>query len=88
MYFVYEYTGRLLGVPLKGGRPFAITLPPLMTDSVAYVALSPTALNTIAVATRKRNVYLSTDAGSNWEQIAKEGDDNVTNENDDKREPR
>ena len=88
VYFVYEYTGRLLGVPLKGGPPFAITLPPLMSDSVAYVALSPTALNTIAVATRKRNVYLSTDAGSNWEQIAKEGDDNVTNENDDKREPR
>lgn len=88
VYFVYEYTGRLLSVPLNGGPPMAITLPPLMTDSVAYVALSPTALNTITIATLKRNVYLSTDAGSNWERIAKEGDDNVTNENNDKREPR
>jgi photosystem II stability/assembly factor-like uncharacterized protein len=88
VYFVYEYTGRLLSVALNGGPLMSITLPPLMTDSVAYVALSPTALNTITVATRKRNVYLSTDAGSNWEQIAKEGDDDVTNENNDKREPR
>ncbi len=50
-----------------------IALPPLPRDAVGYVAQSPSEPATYAIATFERSVYLSTDAGKTWRQIAERG---------------
>lgn len=56
-----------------GKDPQEVTLPPLTDDAVAFIAQNPAKHGEIAIATFKRNVYLSEDRGRTWKQIAKEG---------------
>ncbi|CAG1016473.1 hypothetical protein BURC_01345 [Burkholderiaceae bacterium] len=49
------------------------TLPAMKDDAVAYIAQNPARREEIALATFKRNVFVSTDDGRTWKQIAKEG---------------
>jgi hypothetical protein len=39
-------------------------------DAVAYIAQNPAKKNECAIATFTRDVYLSSDAGRTWKQIA------------------
>ncbi|MDQ8733959.1 hypothetical protein [Paenibacillus sp. LHD-38] len=42
-------------------------------DAVSYMAQNPKDANEIAVATFKKDVYLSKDLGLNWTKIADKG---------------
>jgi len=69
----FDGQARLLRLPLSGGAPAAVSLPPLKEDAVAYIAQNPARRLEYAIATFKRSVYLSKDAGRSWSQIADRG---------------
>ena len=48
-------------------------LPVLSDDAVAYIAHSPARPAEVAIATFRRNVFVSKDRGRTWAQIAKDG---------------
>jgi photosystem II stability/assembly factor-like uncharacterized protein len=73
IYFALEGPDRLHRIELSGAQRPPLELPPLGRDFVTYVAQNPAAPHELALATRSRNVYLSTDAGKTWRQIAREG---------------
>jgi hypothetical protein len=58
---------------LKTHEIRALGLPPLNQDAVAYLAQSPTNAQEWAMATLKRDVYLSQDEGKTWKAIAQAG---------------
>lgn len=58
---------------LKSHEISALGLPPLNQDAVAYLAQSPTNAQEWAIATLKRDVYLSQDEGKTWNAIAQAG---------------
>jgi photosystem II stability/assembly factor-like uncharacterized protein len=72
-YGAFDGRVRLTRVPLSGGNPVQIALPPLKDDAVAYIAQNPARRLEYAIATFQRSVYLSKDAGQSWKQIADRG---------------
>ncbi|MGH8648542.1 MAG: F510_1955 family glycosylhydrolase, partial [Burkholderiales bacterium] len=52
----------------------SLRLPRMEKDFVFYIAQSPAKPEELAIATRRKNVFLSRDAGKNWRQIAREGE--------------
>jgi photosystem II stability/assembly factor-like uncharacterized protein len=50
-----------------------VALPPLPNDAVAYIAQNAANPKEYAIATFERSVYISTDAGKTWKQIADRG---------------
>lgn len=60
-----------------GSTPETLTLPTLSEDAVAYIAQNPVRRSELTIATFKRSVFLSKDAGRNWTAIAQGG---ATNE--------
>jgi hypothetical protein len=50
-----------------------LRLPRLDKDFVLYIAQSPANPKELAIATRRRNVFVSPDAGGSWKKIAREG---------------
>lgn len=72
-YGSYDGRARLARIPLDGGHPVSVGLPPLKEDAVAYIAQSPAQRLEYAIATFKRSVYLSKDGGQSWTQIAAQG---------------
>lgn len=56
-----------------GAAPVAVDLPPLTEDAVAYIAQNPVRRSEIAIATFKRSVFLSRDAGRTWTPVASNG---------------
>jgi hypothetical protein len=42
-------------------------------DAIAYIAVNPERIDEIALATFQRDLYLSSDGGSSWQQIAQAG---------------
>ncbi len=72
--FAAEGADTLARVALDGGSNRSIGLPALASDVVAYIAQSPTRPAELAIATRRKNVFLSRNAGKNWQQIAREGE--------------
>lgn len=70
----YSGQAALFRIGLKAGaRAEEVKLPALTQDAVAYIAQNPNRHSELAIATFKRNVYLSKDQGGAWSQIAKEG---------------
>lgn len=70
----YSGQAALFKIDLKAGASAeAVKLPALTQDAVAYIAQNPSQPGELAIATFKRNVYLSKDLGGTWTQIAKEG---------------
>ena len=69
------FAGRptLARMALKGGQAARVALPPLTNDAVAYIAQNPARKLEYAIATFERSVYLSSDAGQSWKQIADRG---------------
>ncbi|MEE8303906.1 MAG: hypothetical protein V3S24_15895 [Candidatus Tectomicrobia bacterium] len=55
------------------GQTATIPLPSLQSDAVSYIAQNPVNHQEWAIATFKRDVYLSSDNGKTWRQIAKQG---------------
>ncbi len=72
-YGAFDGRPRLTRVPLSGGNPVQIALPPLKDDAVAYIAQNPAHRLEYAIATFERSVYISKDAGQSWSQIADRG---------------
>jgi hypothetical protein len=64
---------QLLRIDLSADESHQVALPPLNEDAVAYIAQNPARRDTYAIATYKRNVYVSTDRGDTWTQIADQG---------------
>jgi len=55
------------------GQANTLELPTLGQDTVIYIANNPVRPQEWAIATYKRDVYLSADSGKTWKQIAKQG---------------
>ena len=72
--FAIEGESALARVALDRGSNQSLKLPTLAADIVTYIAQSPAHRNEIAIATRKRHVFVSKDAGKSWRQIAREGE--------------
>jgi hypothetical protein len=72
-YGSYDGRARLARVPLASPHPVQVGLPPLAEDAVAYIAQNPARRLEYAIATFKRNVYLSKDGGQSWSPIAERG---------------
>jgi photosystem II stability/assembly factor-like uncharacterized protein len=70
----YSGQAALSKIDLKAGAVAeAVKLPALTQDAVAYIAQNASQPGEMAIATFKRNVYLSKNRGGTWSQIAKEG---------------
>lgn len=70
------FAGKPLLMRIKlavGASAETVSLPPLTQDAVAYIAQNPVRPQEMAIATFKRNVYISRDAGRNWQAIAIDG---------------
>jgi hypothetical protein len=63
----------LARVALERGNAERVPLPALARDAVAYIAQNPARREELAIATFRRNVFLSPDRGRTWRQIAAEG---------------
>ncbi len=72
-YGAFDGRPLLARVALGGGKPEPKALPRLERDAVAYIAQNPARRDEFAIATFRRNVYLSPDRGRTWRQIADEG---------------
>jgi hypothetical protein len=72
-YGAFDGRARLTQVPLGTGHPLQVDLPPLNQDAVAYIAQNPSRRLEYAIATFKRDVYVSKDGGESWSQIAAHG---------------
>lgn len=58
---------------LLWARPNDVPIPALTEDAVAYIAQNPQRRDEMAIATFKKSVFVSSDAGKTWKQIANEG---------------
>lgn len=72
--FTPTLANEIVRLPIDGGRRSLIRLPRLRGDYATHIALHPTDGGTIAVGTRRRDVYLSTDGGKTWRRIARDGE--------------
>ncbi len=72
-YGAFDGQPRLARMGLGGGNAERAALPPLTRDAVAYIAQNPARRDELAIATFRRNVYLSPDRGRTWRQIAADG---------------
>ncbi|MGX5660872.1 F510_1955 family glycosylhydrolase [Castellaniella ginsengisoli] len=57
----------------EGGADEKIELPVLSEDAVTFIAQNPARHDEFAIATFKRNAYITQDRGATWAQIAKDG---------------
>ncbi len=74
LYFVREDADALRRIALDGQNDKTLGLPRLERDFVLYIAQNPAKPDELAIATRQRHAFVSTDAGQNWKQIAREGE--------------
>lgn len=72
-YGAFDGQPRLLRVPLDRGTPVEIRLPPLEKDAVAFIAQNPVRRQEYAIATFQRSVFVSSDGGRSWKEIARGG---------------
>ena len=69
----YGSAAKLSRLDLQTRQITALGVPELNDDAVAYLAQNPAKPQEWAMATFKRDVYLSPDAGTTWRAIAKAG---------------
>jgi photosystem II stability/assembly factor-like uncharacterized protein len=72
-YATFDGQPRLSRAPLSGGSASNATLPPLRDDAVGYITQNPKQRELYAIATFRRTVLLSKDAGRTWTPIAEGG---------------
>lgn len=73
VYFATDAADRLQRAALDSAQATALPLPALDRDFVLYIAQNPRDAKALAIATRRRDVYVSRDAGKSWRQIARDG---------------
>jgi photosystem II stability/assembly factor-like uncharacterized protein len=74
LYSSYAGKATLTRIGLAPGTPSQeVAIPALKDDAVAYIAQNPTRPTELAIASYRRNVYLSSDSGSSWKAIAIDG---------------
>jgi hypothetical protein len=73
LYFSGDAGSKLARIALDGRANASLGLPEIRSDIVLYIAQSPARPGELAIATRKRQVFLSRDAGRSWQQIARDG---------------
>jgi len=73
LYFASDTGDSLQRIALDGAQTTKSSLLPLQRDFVTYIAQNPAATNELAIATRQRHVFLSSEVGRSWKQIAREG---------------
>lgn len=69
----FEDEALLATIPLTLGEPRRMEIPPMKEDALAYIAQNPASRSEYAIATFRRDVYLSKDGGRTWTAIAQEG---------------
>ncbi|MFU4581441.1 F510_1955 family glycosylhydrolase [Pseudomonas aeruginosa] len=69
----YGNAAKLSKVELATGQATPLSMPELQEDAVAYLAQNPAQSQEWAMATFKRDVYLSQDGGQSWRAIALAG---------------
>ena len=67
-------SNEVVEMALEGRARRALRLPPLKLDYVTCLAQNPKDERVFAVATRRRDVYLTNDGGATWRKIAPDGD--------------
>jgi photosystem II stability/assembly factor-like uncharacterized protein len=72
-YGAYAGAPSLMRIDLQGKHGESLALPRLGEDAVAYIAQNPAQRKELAIATFRRNIYLSGDSGKTWRTIAREG---------------
>ncbi|MBP6505054.1 MAG: glycosyl hydrolase [Rhodoferax sp.] len=71
----YDGKAGLMRIGLgAGARAQALRIPVQQEDAIAYIAQNPMQRQEIAVATFKRQVFISPDSGRSWKLIARNGD--------------
>ena len=73
LYFSGDAGSKLARIALDGRSNATLVLPDLGSDVLFYIAQNPARPSELAIATRKRHVFLSRDAGRTWTQIARDG---------------
>lgn len=74
-YGTYNKRAKLLRKHLKSTQlEHALTLPAMHGDAVAFIAFNPVVKDEVAMATTRRNVFISRNGGKDWVQIVHEGD--------------
>lgn len=74
LYFARDDAAAVLRIAFDGRNNTTLRLPDLGRDIVSHIAQNPAKPHELAIATRRRNVFLSPDAGKSWKQIAKNGE--------------
>jgi photosystem II stability/assembly factor-like uncharacterized protein len=69
----YANAAKLFRLDLQTRQVTPLGVPELQEDAIAYLAQNPARPQEWAMATFKRDVYLSQDAGTSWSAIAKAG---------------
>lgn len=69
----YGNAAKLSRLDLQTRQITSLAVPELHEDAIAYLAQNPARPQEWAMATFKRDVYLSQDAGTSWSAIAKAG---------------
>ena len=69
----YDTKPHLLRMDLGKRTSTEISLPPLASDAVSYIAQDPVAPSSYAIATFERDLYVTANAGAQWRQIAQRG---------------
>jgi photosystem II stability/assembly factor-like uncharacterized protein len=70
----YGKRATLARIALETGKAEGIPIPAITKDAVAYIAQNPARRKEYAIATFTRDVYLSSDGGRTWKQIAAHGE--------------
>jgi hypothetical protein len=65
--------GSLLRLTLGADAPNRLKMPALGKDFVTFIAQNPTNAKELAFATRNRHVFVTTNGGGSWQQIARAG---------------
>lgn len=74
-YSTYSKRARMVMKSLgQRGAEHELILPAMHGDAVAFIAFNPVAKGEVAIATTRRNVFVSRNAGKDWHQIVHEGD--------------
>ncbi len=73
VYSMYDGTPRLYRHALKSRERTEVRLPRLTRDAVSHIAQNPAAPKEYAIATFERSVFVSSDGGKTWSQIADRG---------------
>ena len=74
IYFAPAEGAMLQRAALDGKGDTKLALPKLERDFVVYIAQSPARPDDLAIATRSRHVFLTTNGGKSWKQIARAGE--------------